>query len=205
MMTKTNTNATVAIFALIGISLLSTRAAQAQANLAFSGGSGTPLTITLLSPVTYNITSSSSSGFFFVFKDIGNIFTNSFPVVTSTITYIINGGAAQNSITKLNSGLGGPPSALNPTDVYCLGVLPNVNVGDTVFLSAGAFTTTSNIAASAPANGLYPTFVLGPGITNIGNGVSGVAAPEPGTLALITLVSGSMGLITRLRRNKRTI
>ena len=197
-MKKTNmTGATLALLSLLSISLLSTKTAQAQANLAFSGGSGTPLTITLLSPVTYTITTAPLfKAAYFMFR--GDAFPNNEWTTTSTITYSINGGAAQ-SLNHVGGGLLG--GDIVRTDIYTYGALFDANVGDTVLLSAGAMTTLPNFAAPALTDGVYSTFL----VDAFGNKISSVAAPEPTTLALIVLGSGSMGFITRLRRNKRAI
>ena len=78
--------------------------ARAQAMLAFSGGSGAPLTLTLNAPVTYFITTASGSGGapFFDFQGVGDVFGSS-PYVSGTVTFTINGGAAH-TFSYLASG-----------------------------------------------------------------------------------------------------
>jgi hypothetical protein len=48
----------------LGIATLATlpQRASAQANLTFSGGSGSPITLTLTSPVSYTMTATSTPG-----------------------------------------------------------------------------------------------------------------------------------------------
>ncbi len=141
-------------------------AVQAQANLTFSGGNGTPLSITLLKPVTYTInevncanagTTPPGTGPVFLFDEAGNPFFNTFPSVTGTITYSINGGAAQ-PITTANSGRAS--NILTTNDIRVFGSQQPVSIGSTVVLSAGTITTTGNVAAAPPANGSFPTFIV---------------------------------------------
>ena len=189
----------LAIATCLGIATLTVlpQKAGAQANLTFSGGSGTPLTMTIAAPFTYTITTTSPVAPFFVFQGVGNPFLATFPSATTTMTFSINGGAAQ-TIDGINSGVTG--GSLAADDVYIYGLLPGVTIGDTVFLTAGAITTTTNIAAAAPANGAFDTFIVngsGDKISTLGSSSS--AAPEPGTLALLAL--GMVGGIA-LRRRK---
>ena len=187
----------LAIATCLGIATLTVlpQKAGAQANLTFSGGSGTPLTMTIASPITYTIITSvgGGDGPVFAFQGVGNVIGYAFPPVTATMTFSINGGAAQ-TINAINSGYTG--GSLTADDVYVFGSFPGVTVGDTVFLSAGAITTTTNIAAAAPANGTYNTFIT----DGAGDKISGSpSAPEPGTLALLAL-GMAPGIVARRRK-----
>lgn len=134
--------------------------AQAQtANLVFSGGNGTPLSITLQQSVTYTINNTqctTSSAPFFIFDEAGNPFNFSGQSVTGTITFSINGGAAQ-SITAANSGIN--IGDISANDTYLFGNRPGAANGSMITLSAGTVTTTGNVAAAPPANGSFPTFI----------------------------------------------
>ena len=69
-------------------------AVQAQANLVFSGGNGTPLQITLLQSVSYTINNGNwvlDGGPFFIFDETGNPFLLNTQSVTGNLTFSING------------------------------------------------------------------------------------------------------------------
>lgn len=157
-------------------------AAQAQANLTFSGGNGAPLSITLLNPVTYTINNTActtillpaTTGPLFVFDEAGNPFSNTFQSVTttSTIRFSINGGASQ-PITTTNSGRPGNDRTTN--DIYAFGNTQSLSINSTIVLSPGTITTTANIAAAPPANGSFPTFIT----NNFGTRCSTISAAPP--------------------------
>ncbi|MEJ7701592.1 MAG: carboxypeptidase-like regulatory domain-containing protein [Pyrinomonadaceae bacterium] len=140
-------------------------AVQAQASLTFSGGNGTPLSITLLRPVTYEISNgsclttfgNSNSGPLFLFDEAGNPFGGTLTNFTGSITYSVNGGTAQ-SITRGNSGT--TSGDRTPNDIFVTGAtLQQLNVASRIVLSAGTITTTGNVAAAPPANGNFTTFI----------------------------------------------
>lgn len=189
----------LAIATCLGIATLTVlpQKAGAQANLTFSGGSGTPLTMTIAAPITYTITTTSPVAPIFAFQGVGNPFLDTLPSVTATMTFSINGGAAQ-TINGINSGYTGGSLATN--DVYIFGSFPGVTTGDTVFLTAGTITTITNIAAAAPANGAFDTVIVrgnGDKISTLGSSSS--AAPEPGTLALLALGT-ALGIVARRKK-----
>jgi hypothetical protein len=161
---------TVFIVLAIYISL-----AHGQARLTFSGGSGTPLSTTLQTAVTYTITTGNctfNKGPFFTFQNVGNPIGNTLTSVTGTINYSVAGGTSQ-PITNENSGFSLFPGAIMPNDLYIYGALPGLNGGVTVILSAGTITTTGNVAAAKPANGSFTTFITdSEGVICSSNGVS---------------------------------
>ncbi len=172
-------------------------AVEAQANLTFSGGNGTPLTITLLNPVTYTINNTActtillpaTTGPLFVFDEAGNPFLNNFQSVTntSTIRFSINGGAAQ-PITMENSGRPGNDRTTN--DIYAFGNVQSLPINSTVVLSAGTITTTANFAAAPPANGSFSTFIT----NNFGTRCSTVSmAPTAATVSVSGRVTTAQG------------
>ncbi len=197
--------APVALTALSALSVLvlSGPAAHAQANLSFTGGSGSPLTLTLAAPVNYTVTTTASRAPLFVFQSVGDLFGGNSSFVTGALTYRINGGAAQ-TITTIGSGASS--GSVTPNDIYIFGSFPGVSVGQIVTLASGSLTTTSNVAVPAPANGSFTTFLAegagGARISSINGPAGGVAAPEPGSIALALTGSGPLllGLVRRKRR-----
>ncbi len=182
---------------VVALLVLGAATARGQAILSFSGGLGTPITLTLSQSVAYTITSSTPTlnGPYFVLQNGGNIFAGGFDTGISTITYSINGGPAQ-SLNSLANNL-----TLNPSDLTFLGTQTGATMGSIVLLNAGTFTTSINIASPPPANGSFNTFV----IDNNGSPHSGfgVGVPEPYPTAL--LASGAMGLFVALRRGRKSL
>jgi hypothetical protein len=157
-------------------------AVQAQAKLVFSGGNGSPLTITLQQSVTYTINNSQCSvrAPFFNFDEAGNAFGSR--EVTGTMTFSINGGPAQH-ITETGSGFS--DNDVSENDIYVYGNRTTVSSGSTIVLNAGTITTIENFLDPLPANGSYATFI----VNYLGNRCSenGVAM---GTTAASVSISG---------------
>lgn len=95
-------------FAILATALslaLPVAAANAQANLAITGGSGSPVVFTLLAPVQYTLTVSPTDfAPFFVFQDVGNILGTTWHDASGTMTRSVNGGPLR-SLTKASTGL----------------------------------------------------------------------------------------------------
>jgi hypothetical protein len=166
----------------------------------FSGGSGAPLSFTLTDPVTYLVTANGALAPLFVFQNVGDLFSNSFPSVTGNITFTINAGSPQ-SIAEINSGVNG--GAITANDVYFFGSLPGVSIGDTVILSSGTLTTSSNVAAAAPPGGMYNTFIIDGflGLPLSGPGVSASVPDSFSTLWLSLPLTGMFAVAHLRRRN----
>jgi hypothetical protein len=131
--------------------------AHGQANLTFSGGNNSQLSITLQTAVTYTITNTlCENSFRVVFDEAGNPFSGSAVAVSGNIAFSVNGGAPQ-SITTVNSGIAAGDVTVN--DIF-----PGNGSGafntSSVVLSAGTLTTASSITAAPPAGGSFTTFLV---------------------------------------------
>ena len=192
----------VPALALAGVgltALCAAPAANAQANLTFSGGSGSPLSLTLVNPVTYTVTVTNNIAPLFIFQNVGNPFSGS-TGVSGDITFRVNGGATQ---TIVGIGSGNTFGAVAANDIYIYGNLPGVTVGDIVTLASGTVTSTISTTPARPTNGSYNTFLseIVSGTRLSANSVSGSAnAPEPGSLAL--LAPFAVGGVAVLRRKR---
>ncbi len=161
---------TIAAFAFIS----SAHAGTVQVN--FSGGSGTPLTITLPQSVSYTVvTGPSTLEVTFVFQGTGNMFSGTVGAGGS-LSFTRNAGSPFpiNDAQQFNA----PPFTLNDLSLYASTFpVTAINVNDVFLLSAGSVTTTTNIAAAAPASGLYSTILTDGAGHKMGDGT---AVPEPG-------------------------
>ena len=183
---------TIAAFAFVS----SVHASMVQVN--FSGGSGTPLTITLPQPVSYTVVGSPTGPHaLFVFQGTGNMFSGSLSAGGS-LSFTQNAGAP-NSIDTAGQFTQGGAITLNDLTLLDL-TFPILSHNDVLLLSAGSVTTTTNIAAAAPPSGLYSTFLTDGNGINMG---AGTAVPEPATLVLSLAGLASLGFVVRRRRTHR--
>jgi hypothetical protein len=157
---KTQTARTlVTVACLAGLAAVAAPLARAEIDLSFSGGDGTPLSVTVVTPLVYVITGPTDPDApYFIFKGVGNFLDDSFPsVASSTITYSVDGGPTM-SVDIEN--VGATAGSVSADDFYLFpSVLPGVSTGDTVILYPGTITTADAVAALAPANGLYQSFI----------------------------------------------
>jgi hypothetical protein len=149
----------------------------------FSGGSGTPLTITLPQPVSYTVVNFPTVGnATFVFQGTGNMFSGSIGA-SGSLSFTQNAGALIpiDGAQQFNQA----DTTLNDLAFYNQTFF-GLNHSDVILLSAGSVTTTSNIAAPAPPSGLYSTFLTDGASREMGEGT---AVPEPTTLMLFALAA----------------
>ena len=202
MNTKTNSlrRALTLAAACLTLGTLGLSHARAQANLTFTGGEGTPLTITLDQPVTYVITTAvtAGSGPVFLFENVGDVFTFD-TAGTGTLAFTLNAGTPQ-SLPFSRSDYTGGVQVPTDLEIASLSYDPVLAVGDVVTLQAGSLTTSYDFAGAPPASASYPTFIAdfyGDRLTAL-DGVS--AVPEPSTWALLAAGTGLLGLTLRRAR-----
>jgi hypothetical protein len=106
------------LLAVAATFVLVSGSARGQANLTFSGGNGSPLSLTLSQPVVYTITTGFSVGPFFIFQNVGDLFHHMGPAVVGNIGFTINGGANYHMDT-ISSGQN--VGVVTANDVYIYG------------------------------------------------------------------------------------
>jgi hypothetical protein len=169
--------------------------AYGQADLTFSGGNGTPLTIDLLDPLTFTINTTAVDAPLFVFEGTTDVAgTDPTQDAASTITYSVDGGLPQPIFAAVFGESGG---SLTADNFFIAGSAQGITAGDTITLSAGTVTTVSDFSGAPLANGVYPAFIS----DGTNAGFDGVAAPEPSVWA--ALVAGMVFLIPFVRRRRR--
>ena len=195
--------AALAAFVPLMLAAAAPRAANAQGTLPFSGGSGTPLTATLATPISYTITTVATTYGSFIFDGVGGSAFFSNPS-TTTLSYQINGGPTQTISVFRNNFTGGNITA---DDVLINGTVNNnLNIGDILTLASGTITTNNNFTGTLPTSGTYTTFAAnstGSRISTNGVAVPAAVGPEPGSLPLLGmgLVTGA-GMVGTIRRRK---
>lgn len=135
-------------------------AAQAQANLTFSGGNGTPLSTTLQQLVVYTVTDLSCLGEsntpIFVFQGAGNPLGDE-RQVTGTISFSYSNGPSRFIDME---GSGNTVNEFSLNDLYLYRSVSGAATSNTIVLSAGTITTASNVSAAPPAGGSFTTFIV---------------------------------------------
>ena len=207
----------IALLILVG-SLAGTAKLNAQVALTFSGGGGSPISITFATPINYTIgitpTIAGSNFPYFVFQGVGNLFNNvQFQVTPSAPKFSrVSPNSAGPFSTEFISA-GSASNSLTSTDLYTgpyggfTGLGANMAIGDVFTLSAGTFTTVNNYSGLTTGQvsaltGTYNTILIDLSGHNLGAGVS--AIPEPSTYAAIA-GAAMLGLAVWKRRRQQPV
>lgn len=173
---------------LLLFTLLACLPLSAQVTLSFSGGSGSPLTVTVENDVTFQLTANGNK-FDFVEFSIPGFTSLSEGSIAGTFGFTTNGGA----LTTFEAANGTSGTLLLFT------LSSTWTVGDLVTLHAGSFTTSANYAGSLPADGSYSAML----VDNNLNAIATVSAvPEPSTYAALFGLS-ALGVAAVVRQRRR--
>ena len=196
-----NTKKSLILIAVATIGIFSAAPRALAVPITFSGGSGTPLSLSLAAPISYTInatldpTLGAAAGPVFIIQNTGNLSFNNLSF-SSSITFSINAGPAQ-TLSFASSGFSG--GVITGNDLFFYGSVFGLNVGDVVTLTTGTWTTNNNVAAAAPASGSYTTFITDSfGNLISTNGISGPTVPE--SLSGLWLALPVMGMMAMRRR-----
>ena len=182
--------------------------ARGQETLSISGGTTTPLTLTLDQAVSFTITSAGLGPYFF-FPGIVLVDPYSTALdlnATGTVSFSVNGGASQeiSSLGIVPNNYGGPGGLF----IYDgIDPLTDLNAGDVVTLSAGTLTTDSIYSEEAVSlEGEYSAFVGEYGGATAISQISSTASPvpEPGTVVFGVALMAVIGL-TRAHGARRAV
>ena len=160
--------------------------------VAWSGGNGSPLTVTFSAPVEFQVTGTPYAEMAsFLLVGVGDLTSNTV-ILAAGMTYSING--TDFNITGARSGYVGYDTTANDLIIWGGGPLPAI--GDTMILNPGTLTLTGDYAGAPPADGDINMFITnGWGADISPAGVSVV--PE-----LSSALLGGMGLLSLLRRRR---
>jgi uncharacterized protein YhjY with autotransporter beta-barrel domain len=143
----------------------------ASAAPSWSGGSGTPLSLTFDQPLNFTIkNATTATAPFFVIQGIPLL--NS--PTTGTLNYSINGGSPI-FVDYLSSGFSGGDITANDSYFYSTSGLQVLQNGDTITLNPGTLTTTSNFAGTAPTETVFGNFLF----DNFGETISDIVSSVP--------------------------
>ena len=190
--------ASASLKALVLLAPLLSATADAAIALEFSGGSGAPLSITIVEPVmfTVNVSQGVSGSPAFLIEDIGQIFSGfTFDGLSGDVTFTVNSGTPI-TMYSFYGGLNAGAPDLN--DLLLTGSFSSMAEGDVIILSAGTLTTNSAVAAAVPTDGAYNMYFYDME-TMMRAGTDGIAVPEPSAAALAGLACAALALRRRRR------
>lgn len=172
--------------------------ARGQVNVTFSGGNGSPFSITVLQPVVFTVDSLSPGlGAIFVLQNAGQPIPGYDFGGGGDLTYSINGGANQAISTSGSDNAFGVVSA---NDIVIYGAFVKVQTGDLLVLNSGTYISHVQPFTVPPA-GSFTTFLVNANGAVIST--FGVAVPEPGEVALI-MIGSACGLAAAWRVRARS-
>ena len=180
------------------IATLGAAHARAQAMLTFSGGNGAPLVITLAQPITLTITKAFNSST--AYLDIQGLNApNPAGYLGGNVTLTLDTGTA-NPLYTLQT-ITFTTGDITAGDGLFQANTSAFSVGQTVTVSAGTLTSTSNYSAAPPNSGSYSAFLFNNN-TSARISTNGVLAPEPSSWVLLGLGASLLGLALRRRATR---
>ncbi|MGB7748629.1 MAG: PEP-CTERM sorting domain-containing protein [Verrucomicrobiia bacterium] len=195
---------------------------QAQSLFTYSGGNGTPLTLTLNSDIQFTVSADVTAQY-----GIGFSITNAFasPQTPNGVMISISSGLVLSDslgdlpatsanvgvpfLTNPDPGLPYNTANLNETTLYLFYSFPSsggppetvdLPAGDVITLSAGSAVTTGNFSWPTPALATDATVVVHDGMANLLDAIPAEPVPEPATLAFAGL--GALGCVLMFWRRK---
>jgi hypothetical protein len=189
----------VAVSALLSFALAFASPCRGSApfQVNFSGGSGSPLTVTLPQALTATVTNDTADrSAFFVIVGTGDVFGNGGSNASGGLSYTGNGAGPFSITDVLTFNLG----AATSNDMFLFSGFDgiNYNINDVLLLSSGSVTTHAPVASAPPTSGLYTGFIMDEKGVPLGDLTP---TPEPASVGLLAL-AGTM-LLRRRRRSPR--
>lgn len=158
----------------------------------FSGGSNTPLTITLSTPLHFQATM-NTAGYSLVIQDFGTSYQR---YISSTVSYTINGGDAS-TFNKMDIR-SEDVNDLTVNDLFIFNENNGAVVsGDLIDFTTGTITTDLAYYYGKPSDGYYDVFL----VNNFGIIMASVVpVPEPSAYAALAGLTALVGASIYRRR-----